>query len=53
MTTLRSWPRMPDRPPASKPAVDAELADELLVRAQTDGVEMLGQDGPLSQVTKA
>jgi transposase-like protein len=33
--------------------VDAELADELLARAQTDGVELLGPDGLLSQVTKA
>ena len=46
--------RKPDRPPASKPPlVDAELADELLARAQMEGVELLGPDGLLSQVTKA
>jgi putative transposase len=33
--------------------VDAALADELLARAQSDGVELLGPDGWLSQVTKA
>jgi hypothetical protein len=38
-----------DRPPL----VDAELADELLARAQTEGVELLGPDGLLSQVSKA
>ena len=38
-----------DRPPL----VDAALADELLARPQSDGVELLGQDGLLSQVTKA
>jgi transposase-like protein len=33
--------------------VDDKLADELLGRAQTEGVELLGPDGLLSQVTKA
>jgi hypothetical protein len=35
------------------PLVDAELADELPARAQTEGFELLGPDGLLSQVTKA
>ena len=35
------------------PLVDEELADQLLGRAQAEGVELLGPDGPLSQVTKA
>src|SRR6185437_10757075 len=44
----------PDREPADRPPlVDAELADELLARAQSEGVELLGPDGLLSQVTKA
>jgi transposase-like protein len=42
-----------DRRPASRPVVDEELADQLLARAQTEGVELLGPDGLLSQVTKA
>jgi putative transposase len=33
--------------------VDEELADQLLARAQTEGIELLGPDGLLSQVTKA
>jgi len=33
--------------------VDEQLADELLGRAQAEGVELLGPDGLLSQVTKA
>jgi transposase-like protein len=35
------------------PLVDDQLADELLGRAQAEGVELLGPDGLLSQVTKA
>jgi transposase-like protein len=38
--------------PASPPVVDPELADQLLGRAQAEGVELLGPDGLLSQVTK-
>ena len=49
MTDTEIVPREPDRPPASKPAVDAALADELLARAQTERVELLGPDGLLSQ----
>jgi hypothetical protein len=46
-------PRRPDRPDGDPPLVDEQLADELLARAQTQGAELLGQDGLLSQVTKA
>ena len=54
MTDTENVPGKRDREPADRPPlVDAELADELLARAQTDGVELLGPDGLLSQVTKA
>jgi hypothetical protein len=36
-----------------RPLVDDELADQLLGKAQAEGVELLGPDGLLSQVTKA
>src|SRR5689334_7967371 len=39
--------------PPSPPLVDEELADQLLGKAQAEGVELLGPDGLLSQVTKA
>jgi putative transposase len=39
--------------PLRRPLVDDELADELLGKAQDEGVELLGPDGLLSQVTKA
>ena len=42
-----------DGRPAPKPLVDEELADQLLGKAQDQGVELLGPDGLLSQVTKA
>jgi putative transposase len=54
MTDTEIVPRERDREPADRaPLVDAELADELLARAQTEGIELLGPDGLLSQVTKA
>src|SRR6266705_2993790 len=54
MTDTEIVPRKRDREPADRaPLVDAALADELLARAQTEGVELLGPDGLLSQVTKA
>src|SRR6202451_809149 len=53
MTDTEIVPRKSDRPPAGKPLVDPALADELLARAQSGGVELLGPDGLLSQVTKA
>jgi hypothetical protein len=40
-------------PPPRPPLVDEELADQLLGKAQAGGVELLGPDGLLSQVTKA
>jgi putative transposase len=40
-------------PPASPPLVDEDLADQPLGKAQAEGVDLLGPDGLLSQVTKA
>ena len=42
-----------DSSSARRPLVGPDLADELLGRAQAEGVELLGPDGLLSQVTKA
>src|SRR5436190_17922921 len=42
-----------DRLPGRRPLVDEELADQLLGKAAAQGVELLGPDGLLSQVTKA
>ena len=42
-----------DRVPAPPGIIDEELADQLLGKAQAEGVELLGPDGLLSQVTKA
>jgi putative transposase len=42
-----------ERPEDQPGLVDAELADQLLARAEAQGVELLGPDGLLSQVTKA
>jgi hypothetical protein len=54
MTDTEIVPRKSDREPADQPPlVDTALADELLARAQSEGVELLGPDGRLSQVTKA
>ena len=54
MTDTRTVPHDLDRKPAANPPlVDEQLADELLGRAQAEGVELLGPDGLLSQVTKA
>src|SRR5215813_7167606 len=41
------------RPVGPAPLIDEELADQLLGKAQAEGVELLGPDGLLSQVTKA
>src|SRR6266516_1346327 len=41
-----------DGPPSRPPLVDEELADQLLGKAAAEGVELLGPDGLLSQVTK-
>src|SRR3954453_5538035 len=54
MTDTEIVPGKRDREPADRaPLIDAALADELLARAQSEGVELLGPDGLLSQVTKA
>jgi putative transposase len=42
-----------DRPAAGRPVVGPELADQLLARAEAGGVELLGPEGLLSQVTRA
>src|SRR5262245_2150576 len=55
MSDTAMVPRKPeggDRP-TRRPLVDEELADQLLGKAQAEGVELLGPDGLLSQVTKA
>src|SRR5256714_9166698 len=39
--------------PARRPVVDEQMADQLLGKAQAEGMELLGPDGLLSQVTKA
>jgi Transposase, Mutator family len=41
------------QPAVPAPLIDEQLADELLGKAQAQGVELLGPDGSLSQVTKA
>jgi putative transposase len=41
------------QPAVPAPLIDEQLADELLGKAQAQGVELLGPDGLLSQVTKA
>ena len=42
-----------EREPARPALIDEQLADQLLGKAQAEGVELLGPDGLLSQVTKA
>ena len=54
MSDTAMVPRKRDgEPPARRPVIDEELADQLLGKAQAEGVELLGPDGLLSQVTKA
>jgi hypothetical protein len=54
MNDTAGVPRNPaDRAPARPQLIDEELADQLLGKAQAEGVELLGPDGLLSQVTKA
>src|SRR6266550_2533274 len=54
MTDTSVVPRKRDGDPAvRRPLIDEQLADQLLGRAQAEGVELLGPDGLLSQVTKA
>ena len=54
MSDTAMVPRKTDgEPSAGRPLVDDELADQLLGKAQAEGVELLGPEGLLSQVTKA
>lgn len=53
MTDTALVPRDRERPGGQPGLVDQELADQLLARAEAQGVELLGPDGLLSQVTKA
>jgi putative transposase len=54
MSDTAMVPRNPDgQEPAVQPVVGPELADQLLARAEAGGVELLGPDGLLSQVTKS
>src|SRR5213083_360175 len=46
-------PQLRGRSAGPRPLVDEQLADQLLGKAQAEGVELLGPDGLLSQVTKA
>jgi len=51
--TAKVAPRPADPPGPERRVVGPELADELLARAEAGGVELLGPEGLLSQVTKA
>lgn len=54
MTGASMVARKRDGGPPPRPAlVDEQLADQLLGKAQAEGVELSGPDGLLSQVTKA
>src|SRR6516225_2116570 len=53
MSDTAEMGRKREGPPGRRALVDDELADELLGKAQAGGVELLGPDGLLSEVTKA
>src|SRR6478672_9848933 len=54
MTDTSMVPRKRDGDlPSRPPLIDEDLADQLLGKAQAEGVELLGPEGLLSQVTKA
>jgi putative transposase len=53
MTDTAAVPGDSGRRPVGEPVVDEQLADQLLARAEAEGVELLGPQGLLSQVTKA
>ena len=53
MTDTETMPRRSGPDGGGEPLVDPALADELLAKADAQGVELLGPDGLLSQVTKA
>ena len=46
-------PKSEGTEPARPALIDEQLADHLLGKAQAEGVELLGPDGLLSQVTNA
>jgi putative transposase len=52
MTDTARVSRDRQRPEDRSALVGAELADQLLAKAEAQGVELLGPDGLLSQVTK-
>jgi putative transposase len=52
MTDTAQVSRDRQRPEDQPGLVDAELADQLLAKAEAQGVELLGPDGLLSQVTE-
>jgi hypothetical protein len=45
MTDTAAVPRDSRRPLAGRPVVDEQLADQLLAKAEAEGVELLGPDG--------
>ena len=53
MSDTETMPRPVDRPERPPAVVDPATADALLARAEAQGVDLLGPDGLLSQVTKA
>src|SRR6478736_1791904 len=53
MSDTEVMPRRHGSEGGRRPLVDPALADELLAKADAQGVELLGPDGLLSQVTKA
>jgi putative transposase len=54
MTDTATVPRKSEGSEPARPAlIDEQLADQLLGKAQAEGVELLGPDGLLSQVTRA
>jgi hypothetical protein len=54
MTDTAMVPRKPEgREPARPALIDEQLADQLLGKAQAEGVELLDSDGLLSRVTRA
>ena len=53
MTDTETMPRRTGPDGGRRPLVDPAVADELLAKADAEGVELLGPDGLLSQVTKA
>lgn len=52
MSDTETMPKRLDREPAPG-VVDDQLAEQLLARADAEGVELLGPDGLLAQVIRA